>query len=336
MTEQVVSSLREALREGKSVAVARVVEVKGFSTLPVDEIVAVDSEGRQYGQLLGSRGAQALADAARRVFEHPGGRIQCLEISIHGAEVAQMGLACGGQAQVLLQPAALIPEQLWEALENRVPVALVTRVEGQAAGPAAMVVTRDGARYGELPGGLALAEEAVARLREGRAGVARVEDELGAALIDAWVPDPRLVVVGTGEMVGALEAQARLLGWELRHTNDPTELEQLLDWAGGTAALVVLSHDPHVDTPALAAGLARGAAYVGAMGSRGTQSRRLERLSASGVPEAELVRIHRPIGLNLGGRRAPEVALAIVAEILAVHHGRNGGSLKLTGGPIHG
>jgi xanthine dehydrogenase accessory factor len=72
------------------------------------------------------------------------------------------------------------------------------------------------------------------------------------------------------------------------------------------------------------------------MGSRGTQSRRLERLAADGVAEEDRDRIHRPIGLNLGGRRAAEVALAIVAEILACHNGRDGRPLKETSGPIHG
>ena len=97
----------------------------------------------------------------------------------------------------------------------------------------------------------------------------------------------------------------------------------------------MISHDPHVDVPALSAGLASGTAYVGAMGSRGTQARRATRMTQNGISEEDIDRIHRPIGLNLGGRRAPEVALAIVAEILACHCGRDGGSLKDTTGPIH-
>jgi xanthine dehydrogenase accessory factor len=168
-------------------------------------------------------------------------------------------------------------------------------------------------------------------------------------LIEAWVPNPRLVVVGAGEVAQAIQAQAGLLGWETRVTDrgeDASEpavypvmyapVEELLDWAGATAALIVLSHDPHVDAPALAAGLARPTPYIGAMGSRGTQSRRLERLAAMGIPEEQLDRIHRPIGLNLGGRRAPEVALAIVAEILACHCGGDARPLRDKAGPIHG
>ncbi|MHB8505700.1 MAG: XdhC family protein, partial [Acidimicrobiales bacterium] len=90
-----------------------------------------------------------------------------------------------------------------------------------------------------------------------------------------------------------------------------------------------------VDAPALGAGLDAGVAYVGAMGSRATQSRRLERLRADGRTEEELDRIHRPVGLDLGGRSAPEVALSICAEILAAHCGRDARPLKDRTGPIN-
>jgi hypothetical protein len=86
-------------------------------------------------------------------------------------------------------------------------------------------------------------------------------------------------------------------------------LDEALAWAGASAALVVLSHDPHVDVAAIAIALDRGVPYIGAMGSRRTQSRRMERLQALGRSETEIDRIHRPIGLDLGGRSAPEVAL---------------------------
>ncbi len=93
-------------------------------------------------------------------------------------------------------------------------------------------------------------------------------------LVETWVPEPRLVVVGTGDLVSALEAQAALLGWQTRATQSLDELDGLLAWAGATAALIVLSHDPHIDSPALATALAGDVPYVGAMGSRATQSRR--------------------------------------------------------------
>jgi xanthine dehydrogenase accessory factor len=225
---------------------------------------------------------------------------------------------------------------LWDLLAARAPAALLTRIQGRDAGPAAMVVERDGRSWGSLGSQDAwLVGEAVASLAAGRSSTRRLEDETGVVLLEAWVPSPRLVVVGSGDLVAAIGAQGALLGWDCRAADEPGELDELFEWAGATAALIVLSHDPHVDTAALATGLARDVPYVGAMGSRATQSRRLERLTAAGVDRASLDRIHRPIGLDLGGRRAPEVALAIAAEILACHCGRDARPLRDTTGPIN-
>jgi xanthine dehydrogenase accessory factor len=339
--EQLADRLQAA--SGRA-AVGRVIDLKGFSTLPVDEMVVVDEHGTIHGDLLGRPGADAIGAVAKMLLDGPD-RLETVIVEIHGPEVQELGLACGGRADVLLQPVDCIPEQFWVALDERAPIALVTIIDGPGAGPEALAVDREGRRSGSLGASTepdvqdTVAQAAHTLLREGRTASRRVETAAGVALVEAWVPTPRLVVVGGGEVVAALEAQAGLLGWAVRSTDGPTAVEAadgLLDWAGATAALIVLSHDPHIDAPALAAGLARPIPYVGAMGSRGTQSRRLERLRAEGLPEEQLARIHRPIGLNLGGRRAPEVALAIVAEILAVHCGRDGRSLKETTGPIHG
>jgi xanthine dehydrogenase accessory factor len=336
--QEVAEAVRKGVREGQRAIVGRVIDVKGFSTLPGDVLVAVDASGTQYGDLLGRPGATRLRAAAAEMLEDAGPpRLNNVTIAIHGKEVAEVGLACGGQAQVLLQPAATIPDVFWDLLAGRAPAALLTRIEGAGAGPEALVVDREGHTWGSLGAAhdASLIQEAVGALTAGRTSTRRVEDENGVVLVEAWVPPPRLVVVGGGDMVSSIAAQGDLLGWDSRTTEDPADLEQLFEWAGATAALVVLSHDPHVDTPALAAGLARGVPYVGAMGSRATQSRRLERLAAAGLDAATLDRIHRPIGLDLGGRRAPEVALAIAAEILACHCGREARPLRDTAGPIH-
>ena len=336
--QQVAEVLRRSVDAGRAAVVGRVIALKGFSTLPVDELVAIDDAGGFHGDLLGRTGAEKLEAAAGDLLSGAE-RLETVHVSIHGPTVKELGLACGGQADVLLQPASSIPAQVWSLLAERAPVAMVTVIDGPAAGPDAIAVDRGGQVWGALAERAAavageLADQAKALLGEGRTTSKRVETEAGVALLEAWVPSPRLVVVGSGEVVTAIEAQAGLLGWETRAT-DRSEVDELLDWAGATAALIVLSHDPHVDVPVLSAGLSRPTPYIGAMGSRGTQSRRLERLASEGVAAEQLERIHRPIGLNLGGRRAAEVALAIVAEILAVHCGRDARPLRDTSGPIH-
>lgn len=341
--EQVADVIGRTAASGGRAVVGRVIGLKGFSTLPVDEMVVIDEGGGFHGELLGRPGQEKLTSAAAAMLGGDPLRLETVGVSIHGPQVKELGLSCGGQADVLLQPASAIPGPFWEAVGRRAAAALVTIIDGPAAGPAALAVEADGQRWGTFAGDAPLAEgvvdelvaEATSLLREGRTASRRVETPAGTALVEAWVPTPRLVLVGSGDIASAVEAQAALLGWEMRATEgDATD--ELLDWAGSTAALIVCSHDPHVDAPALAAGLARPIPYIGAMGSRGTQSRRIERLRADGIPEEQLERIRRPIGLNLGGRRAAEVALAIVAEILAVHCGRDGRPLRETSGPIHG
>lgn len=342
---ELTSTQLEAVSSGRPAVMGRVIELKGFSTVAADDFVVIDDAGVLYGDLLGRPGAERLGAAATALLERQPAQLETIPVSIHGPQVRELGLSCGGQADVLLQPVSCIPDEFWSAVAARAPVALATVVDGAAAGPGAVAFGRGGEVWGAFAPALPpeAADEliGVARslLGEGRNGRRWVELSPGRALVEAWVPSPRIVVVGSGDIVDAVEAQAGLLGWEVRPADGPDAVERLSDllrWAGATGALVVCSHDPHVDVPALAAGLAAGTPYVGAMGSRSTQSRRVERLRAEGLPDDRIDLIHRPIGLNLGGRRAPEVALSIVAEILACHCGRDGRSLRDTSGPIHG
>ncbi|MGH9070768.1 MAG: XdhC family protein [Acidimicrobiales bacterium] len=337
--QDVAARVRTWQQGGRRAVFGRVVRLQGFSTWSGDEIVALNDAGERSGDILGRYGADRFVAAAADVLGGPG-ELSHLLIDVQGERIAEAGLSCGGQADLLLQPAETVPPELWAALAGRSPVALLTRIEGPDAGPSGVAVGPDGAWNGGFGAGAGVAPSselvaaAVGALGAGRTCITRIEDPAGAVLMEAWVPVVRMVVVGTGEMVGALDRQARLLGWETRDTEDPAELAGFFEWAGGSAALVVLSHNPRVDAPALQAGLAAGVAYVGAMGSRGTQSRRLDSLAASGVTDSSVARIHRPIGLDLGGRAAPEVAMSICAEILATRTGREGRPLAHRDAPI--
>ena len=325
--QEVAGTIRAWLAEGRPVAVGRVVAIQGFSTWPGDELLAVDAAGEVAGAILGAPGTGQLVEAARAVAAEPGAGRRRVTVEIHGKAIIEAGLSCGGQADVLLEPAAGVPPALWDALAGRRPVALVTPPDGTG-----VAVTSPASPLAPAEGPLAaLGAELLA------AGHSAVrQDDPAGPLVEAWVPPPRLVVVGTGDLVAALGAQAALLGWDTRSLERADDgMADALAWAGGTAAVVVLSHDPHVDVPALRAALEGGAPYVGAMGSRRTQSRRLDRLAAEGVAEELSARIHRPVGLDLGGRSAPEVALAICAEVLATRTGRPGGHLSARSGPIH-
>jgi xanthine dehydrogenase accessory factor len=355
-SEGLASLAQGVLADGPLPSVtARVIDIQGFSTWSGDELVVVGPGGVLHGRLLGATGAAKVLDAAGPLLDslrgagEGGSGLGRAVVEVHGAAVAEAGLSCGGRAELLLQPTATIPAELWARLAARTPVALLTRIDGPAASAASLVLDGAGGRWGSLE---PTCEEALVTaaglLAAGHSASRRVSDPAGTVLVEAWVPPPRLVVVGAGELVDALRAQAALLGWDLWAVEDRPEgqgdlqagghwpaLATGLAWAGGSAAVVVLSHDPHVDVPALAAALDADVSYLGAMGSRKTQSRRLERLVAAGRREEELRRIHRPIGLDLGGRSAPEVSLAICAEILACHCGRDARPLADSDGPIN-
>jgi xanthine dehydrogenase accessory factor len=201
--------------------------------------------------------------------------------------------------------------------------------------------------------------------RAGRSLLVRAVDELDAGnvvvptadngAIDLDVrPAPRLVVFGAVELAEALCRAAKPLGWrtivaEPRSklaTRDrvPSADELVVAWPDEAldrvrpddqTAVVVLTHDERFDVPALKGALETEAFYVGALGSRRNQARRRERLLEEGVEQAELERISGPSGLDIGAETPAETALSILAEILAVRAGRDGGKLKESSGRIH-
>jgi xanthine dehydrogenase accessory factor len=338
--------------ESRSAVVGRVIDIQGFSTWAGDELIVVDDVGAQHGWVLGEFGGRRVREAARAMLAEGTPALANVEVEVHGADVIEAGLSCGGRAELLLQSAAGIPSGLWSRLAERAPVALLTRIDGPGRSPQSMTVEPRGETVGTIGDDpeTAVVEAAVAEalrvFANGHSATRRVESDQGTVLVEVWIPSPRLVVVGSGDLVGAISAQAGLLGWDTIAVEDRPAagddgtlhwpaLDEALAWAGASAALIVLSHDPHVDVPALAAALDGAVPYIGAMGSRRTQSRRFARLRALGRPEGETDRVHRPIGLDLGGRGAPEVALAICAEILAFHCGRDGRPLRDAEGPIN-
>lgn len=139
-----------------------------------------------------------------------------------------------------------------------------------------------------------------------------------------------LRVVGDGPVADALTTMSAPLGWDVTTTTDDVTVPEGLD------ALVVTSHHEGVDAPVIRAALAAGTAYIGAMGSRRTQERRREWLLAHGVDEADLARVHAPIGLDIGADGPAEIAVSILAEVVAVRAGRDAvASVSSRSGPIH-
>jgi xanthine/CO dehydrogenase XdhC/CoxF family maturation factor len=142
-----------------------------------------------------------------------------------------------------------------------------------------------------------------------------------------------LLIVGDGPVSAALVPLADLLGWSPTVATTMPDVEGALP---GADAVVVTSHDETVDAAALKAALERGPAYIGAMGSRKSQARRREWLTANGVSDEDQAKIHGPAGLDIGADSPPEIALSILAELVATVRGKTDvASIKDREGPIH-
>ena len=155
-------------------------------------------------------------------------------------------------------------------------------------------------------------------------------------------PRPKLVIVGAVHVAAALVTFARELGFKTIVVDPRTAFatperfahadELRTDWPDEALVktginentyLALLSHDLKLDVPALKVALPSAARYIGALGSKKTHAKRLAALAEAGVVGAAVERIHNPIGLDLGGRRAEEIAMAILAEMIAVQHGKS-------------
>jgi xanthine dehydrogenase accessory factor len=222
--------------------------------------------------------------------------------------------------------------------------ALARIAQAQSARRALVVVTRlaDGAQClvdaescdGELRLSSEQLTEAGSLLSSGRSSALSSADGLFAR---AYVPSPRLLIVGAVHIAQALAPMANAAGFEvvvidprgafasaerfpgIQLTDEwPDEALARLGLDGATA-LVALSHDPKLDDPALELALPSAVFYIGALGSRRTHEKRLERLQATGFGELT-GRIHSPIGLDLGGRSPAEIAVSILAEVIQVRY----------------
>jgi len=255
----------------------------------------------------------------------------------------EVGLACGGTIKVFVEP-SVRPEVL-KAARGAGGEVVVSVIAGPALGESVRVL-ENGRVEGKLSITLAmdgLRDAALAALRSESSTSQAVESAEGPVtlFLEVFPRQPRLVIFGGVQIAVALVPLAKALGYHtivadgretfIGRERFPHADELILAWPEEAFARIgldsacyvcVLSHDPKFDEPALQIALRSPAAYVGAIGSRKTQAARRERLHEAGITDAQLARLHGPIGLDLGGRQPAETALAILAEMTAVRYGK--------------
>src|SRR6266566_1084917 len=310
--KELLETLEAWRGDGAGGGVGRAVVVRTFGSAPRPEgaVLLRADDGRIAGSVSGGCVEGAAAEEIERARRD--GHARVIRYGISDEDAWDVGLACGGTIDVLIEP-GLAPA-----------VEAAARDRGAAVGDAA--------------------REALLR------GTSRtVEIEGRSVFVEAFPVRPRLVVVGAVEVARSLVRFARELGYETIVVDGrasfatperfpPDQVDRLIvGWPDEVAeeiglgpddAVAVLTHDVKFDEPAIVEALRRGCRYVGAVGSRKTQGDRRARLREAGVGEEELARLRGPVGLDLGGRNPAETALAIIAEVVAERYGGSGTPLR--------
>lgn len=302
-------------RAGDGAVLATVVETWGSAPRRVGSQLAISGTGLIEGSVSGGCVEGAVIVEALEALE--AGEKRELEFGVSDQDAFAVGLACGGTIRVLVEPVgAVLPEQLLEDL-------VAARAERE---PVAYVVDLDRSdRWLDRTG----FEE---RFRMDRSGF----EPDSRVFVGIHNPPLRLIVVGAVHIAQALIPMARIAGYDPAII-DPRETfgsearfpgERILnDWPDEAVdtlgldtrtALVLLTHDPKLDDPALERALRSGCFYIGALGSTRTHAKRVARLTEAGFTEAEIGRIHGPIGLDIGAASPAEIAVSIIAEMTQV------------------
>ncbi|WP_420584114.1 XdhC family protein [Ruegeria sp.] len=305
--------------DGRPTALATVVETWGSAPRRVGAQLVIGGDGRIEGSVSGGCVEGAVVVEALEAIDE--GEARLLEFGVSDEDAFAVGLACGGTIRVLVEPVgSVLPapmlQELVAARANREPVAYEVNVE---------------------TGHRALRRNVYAeRLRMDRSGF----EEDGQTFVAVHNPPLRLIIVGAVHIAQALVPMARIAGYdpaivdprEAFASNERFPGETILtDWPDeavaklgmdARTAVVLLTHDPKLDDPALQAALQAGVFYIGALGSTRTHAKRVARMKEAGFTDDQIGRIHGPIGLDIGAAGPSEIAVAILAQMTAVLRGK--------------
>jgi xanthine dehydrogenase accessory factor len=296
-------------KEGHKVVLVTIVETWGSSPRPVGAMLAVRDDGLVAGSVSGGCVEDDLIFKIRNeslAIERP----EVVTYGITKEEAERFGLPCGGTLQLVLEQVAddVVLAELLERVERH---ELVSRKLDMETG----------------------------RMQLGPASRDDVLSFDGKTLQAVYGPRWRLLVVGAGQLSRYVAQMAQALDYHITVCDPREEYAETWDVEGTTldrgmpddvvtamnldshSAVVAVTHDPKIDDLALLEALKSAAFYVGALGSRLNTEKRRERLAMFDLSDAELDRLHGPVGLRIGSKTPPEIAVAILAELTAVRHG---------------
>src|SRR6267378_3335123 len=313
---EVLSELIDWTKAGEEIALATVIETWGSSPRPLGSKMVVTRSGKMAGSVSNGCIEGAVFEEAQKVLQSKRPKVAAFGVA---DDVAfEVGLACGGHIEVFVQPLTPTHERL---------IAMLQRDE------AATLRTNLATGEVELASGAPSGSE-----------LARRE---GDWFIEPLRRPAHLVIVGAIHIAIPLHRLAKLMGYRVTVVDArakfatkerfPEADEIIVAWPDEAASqltldnstyIVILTHDPKFDLPALRSVLGKDVGYVGAIGSRKTNENRFASLRKEGFTEEQISRVHGPVGLDLGGRGAEETALGILAEITAVRFGGSGSFMR--------
>jgi len=359
--KELLETLATWRRDGVDVGRAVVVRTFGSAPRPEGAVLLVASDGRIAGSVSGGCVEGAAAEEIERA--RATGQSRVIRYGISDEDAWDVGLACGGTIDVLVEPD--VPRDVIDAAERSArdrgsavitplppdapPAEFGAHEPGAGAAPAATLVVHDDGRLDGTLGAAvdddSLVAAALDALNRGTSRTVEIGDL--AFFVEAYPVRPRLVVVGAVQAAMSLVAYACELGYATVVVDGrasfataerfPDVDRLVVGWPdevadeialGPNDAVAVLTHDVKFDEPAIVEALRRGCRYVGAVGSRKTQADRRARLLEAGVGEDALERLRGPIGLDLGGRAPAEMALAIMSEVVAVRYAGSGRPMR--------
>ncbi len=326
---------------GQSVALATVIKTWGSSPRPVGASMALTADGGMAGSISGGCVEGAVIDASLEVIKS--GKTVRLHFGVVDSEAWEIGLACGGEIEVFVRVFSRKQLEIWKSAfqsdESFCSALLVSGPEKLLGKE--LIFLEDGNTLGDdfpITQQQSVVKAVGDLITKSKAPSQTIEaDNLGELFLNRIQMKPTLIIVGGVHIAVPLVNLAEIVGFEVI-VIDPRKLfsteerfpgvKQVLgEWpekafqkiqVNQSTAIVMLTHDPKIDDPALKIALASRAFYIGALGSKKTHKKRVDRLMADGVDSEKLNLIHAPIGLNLGGRSPEEIALAVIAEIVQV------------------
>lgn len=317
--DAIPEAARAFVAEGKGAVLATVIRTWGSAPRPVGSQLAVSGDGVMVGSVSGGCVEGAVVYEAEEALKD--GRCRVLDFGVSDDDAFAVGLACGGEISVMVEPVGV---------GQGLPVAMLDDLIAARADRRACALITDVATWERRLSDHADGQEAD-RIEDGfLSDKSSLQDQ---SFVHIHNPPLRLVVVGAVHIAQPLVQMAGLCGYDVTLVDPRGSFGNADRFPGQTisddwpdealaaigldarSAVVTLTHDPKLDDPAIMAALASPVFYLGCLGSTRTHGKRLDRLAAQGLTPKQLARIDAPVGLDIGAKSPAEIAVSIMGEL---------------------